>query len=261
MQRGKRILAFLLVFSITWSIWLGSTRPAIRRNPVASACAPVTFERERFTVCTYDPTQHEFAMVLSNADGTPLRSFSKLAELRGAASRRIIFALNGGMYDLAVQPIGLYVENGITRHAINQRDGTGNFHMKPNGVFWIDAEGAHVSPTERYAATRHAPLFATQSGPMLLIDGQLHPQFAEDGPSRNIRNAVCSVDGQAIQFVISDDPVSFGKLARFMGYALHCRNALYLDGLVSSLWDAASGRIDQKFPLGPLIVVSTKPPR
>ncbi|WP_171524391.1 phosphodiester glycosidase family protein, partial [Acinetobacter baumannii] len=56
--------------------------------------------------------------------------------------------------------------------------------------------------------------FATQSGPMLLIDGQLHPKLAENGTSLQIRNAVgVGLNGSA-WFAISNAPVSFGRFAR-----------------------------------------------
>ena len=55
-------------------------------------------------------------------------------------------------------------------------------------------------------------------------------------------------------FVISNEVVSFGKLARFFRDGLHARNALYFDGSVSSLWDPAAGRQDAGVPLGPIII-------
>ena len=56
-------------------------------------------------------------------------------------------------------------------------------------------------------------------------------------------------------FAISDEPVSFGRLARFFRDSLGCRNALYLDGGVSSLWDRPAGRRDSYSRLGPLVAV------
>ena len=55
-------------------------------------------------------------------------------------------------------------------------------------------------------------------------------------------------------FVITTDVVSFGKLARFFRDRLHAKNALYLDGSVSSLWDPANGRMDDFVELGPMVV-------
>lgn len=168
--------------------------------------------------------------------------------------------MNAGMYDLSGDPIGLYVENGNERHSLNRRTGAGNFHIIPNGVFWQDSAGQHVATTDDYAAmTSVSPTYASQSGPMLVINGRINQHFSPDGESRNIRNGV-GIDGAGRSwFVISKEPVSFGKFARLFRDGLQCPNALYFDGLVSSLWDGSTGRADRKFPLGPLLVVTEKP--
>ena len=127
----------------------------------------------------------------------------------------------------------------------------------PNGVFQVRRDGRAEVVTS--AQWRPAPdiRLATQSGPMLVIDGKLHPAFDHDGSSRHIRNGVgIAPDGRAL-FVISDGPVSLGKFARFFRDALKCRNALFFDGAVSALWDPASYRRDVTEPLGPLVVAFT----
>ncbi len=58
--------------------------------------------------------------------------------------------------------------------------------------------------------------------------------------------------------MISNGPVSFGKLARFYRDELNVKNALYLDGNVSALWNPATGRLDTGAPIGPIIVVGKK---
>ena len=52
--------------------------------------------------------------------------------------------------------------------------------------------------------------------------------------------------------------VSFGKLARLFRDILNCRDALYLDGAVSSLWPPAAQRMDNRAPLGRVIVVTAR---
>lgn len=221
----------------------------------SSACSVRAFEGSSFTACAFDPAQQEFRLVWLTPSGVaPYGGFRSLSQ--DVEVGKVAFAMNAGMYDDAGAPIGLYVENGQERHAISTTDGPGNFHLKPNGVFWVDAGGApHVDATDAYLALKPAPVWATQSGPMLLIGGALHPAFDADGTSRNIRNgAGVGEDGKA-WFVISEQPVSFGKFARFFRDQLGSRNALYLDGAVSSLWDPHAGRMDTGFPLGPLILV------
>jgi uncharacterized protein YigE (DUF2233 family) len=187
--------------------------------------------------------------------GEAYRGFAPLQESLGKDASRVRFAMNAGMYDDSGAPIGLFVSRGVEEKPLNRRDGPGNFHMKPNGVFWLDAAGApHVDTADDFAALNAAPPLATQSGPMLVIDGALHPAIKDDGPSRLTRNAVGVCGAREAKFVISEDPVSFGKLARFFRDGLQCPNALYLDGAVSSLWQPDQARMDEGFAIGPIIV-------
>ena len=87
-------------------------------------------------------TKAEFdTAILCGADGKPHRRLSRLQSDLGDAADKVRFAMNAGMFDVRGAPIGLYVENGDQRHAISTTDGPGNFHLKPNGVFWVDAAG------------------------------------------------------------------------------------------------------------------------
>ncbi len=221
----------------------------------AGACVEHIFEGDEFTTCTYDPASQEFRLVwLSPSGVAPYRSFRSLSADYHAST--VAFAMNAGMYDATSAPIGLYIEKGRELRPVSTTDGPGNFHLKPNGVFWIDATGApHVTATDAYIALKPAPAWATQSGPMLVIDGTLHPAFDADGASRNIRNGVGVDEGGKAWFVISEQPISFGKFARFFRDSLHASDALYLDGAVSSLWDPQAGRKDTSHPLGPIVLV------
>jgi len=232
-------------------------------EPVASPCQPVVFEQARMTLCTARPGEHRIRTALGSAPGdTPYRSLVALRDALTAAQRgRIAMAMNGGMFEDGGQPIGYYVEEGRRLQMINRREEPsekpGDFDLLPNGIFFGQADGNwQVLSTDAFAAAAtKRPFFATRSGPMLVIDGRLHPKITSDGQSRLIRNAVgVDAHGRA-QFVISQDPVSFGKLARFYRDVLGVRNALFLDGSVSQLWDPGTGRMDSGAALGPLIVV------
>jgi uncharacterized protein YigE (DUF2233 family) len=225
-----------------------------------SACIKLAFEGQNFVVCTYDLRIHELKLILRGGTGSPLRSLSALSSQMAPAERsRVHFGMNAGMYDEKSLPIGLYVEAGRTLHRLNHDQGHGNFFLKPNGIFWLDRKGVpHVESTPVYARAKRAPDWATQSGPMLLMNGKLHPKIAPDGLSHWNRNGVgIGPDGRAY-FVISDRPVSFGRFARFFRDALHCQDALFLDGSVSSLWDPATGRQDSHYILGPILLVSRR---
>jgi len=220
----------------------------------ASHCRHQSFEGSRFTVC--DPGEGELRLLAAGRDETPVRSFSEIAARLDP--ERVAFAMNAGMFDEAGRPIGLAIADGRQKHAINRRKGGGNFHLMPNGVFQVHGDGrAEVVTSGKWTPSPTIRL-ATQSGPMLVIGGRLHPKFAPDGSSRHIRNGVgVRADGKVL-FVISQDPVSLGRFARFFRDGLKTPDALFFDGAVSSLWDPASGRQDSHSPLGP-IVVALKP--
>lgn len=224
---------------------------------LAGHCRAQGFEGASFTVCRYDSRSHRLELAASGEDGRPLRSFEALERHIGERSERLLFSMNAGMYDEEGRPIGLYVEQGERRRRLNLREGPGNFHMQPNGVFAVDEQGRpSVTPSEAFG--RRPPprvMWATQSGPMLVVGGRLHPAIRPDGESRLMRNGVGVPDGRTALFVVSDEPVSFGKLARFFRDVLKCPNALFLDGTVSSLWDPAGGRRDGYDSLGPMILV------
>jgi uncharacterized protein YigE (DUF2233 family) len=228
--------------------------PEVPAGAAASACERRDFEGSAFTLCRYDRRRDEIAFFLDGRNGR-LRSLAALETELGPRARRLRFAMNAGMYDEAGAPIGLYVAQGRQRHAINRRPGAGNFHLLPNGVFTIAADGrVAIVPAARYDPAAR-PRWATQSGPMLVIDGALHPAIQANGPSLHIRNGVCVADPDIAWFAISEQPVSFGRLARLLRDRLGCRNALYLDGSVSSLWDRPARRRDGYSELGPLVAV------
>ncbi|MCY7340265.1 MAG: phosphodiester glycosidase family protein [Sphingomonas bacterium] len=172
----------------------------------------------------------------------------------GSRAETVAFAMNAGMFDEAGKPIGLMVEDGREVHKINRRKGGGNFHLLPNGVFVVRENGRGAVMTSADYVPTPEIAFATQSGPMLVVDGKLHPKFDRDGESRYVRNGVGIGPDGAPLFVISVEAVSFGKLARFYRDRLKVRDALYFDGSVSSLWDPANGRMDDFVELGPMIV-------
>jgi uncharacterized protein YigE (DUF2233 family) len=217
-----------------------------------SACAARLFEGSRFTVCQAKGGKVEVRT--SGASG-PYRSFSALQAALGKRADKVAFAMNAGMFDESGKAIGLLVEDGKQLRAINRRKGGGNFHLMPNGVFLVRRHGsADVVTSKAYAPSKDI-LFATQSGPMLVIDGKLHTAFDRDGSSKHFRNGVgIGPDGTPV-FVISADPVSFGKFARFYRDSVKAKNALFFDGAVSSLWDPAAHRMDSHAPLGPIVVV------
>jgi len=254
------VIRALLLGCLLWLTGCGSDPTPSREEqrvsaPAAlsrSACEERSFEGSRFTVCRYSPRTQSLELV----DGSALRSLAALEKSLGSRAAKVRFAMNAGMYDEEGKPIGLFVVDGRERKPLNLNRGSGNFHLLPNGVFALDFKGlASVSAGSEFRKRVEKPRWATQSGPMLVIDGKLHPKFDPNGQSQLVRNGVGVRDPDRIFFVISEDPVSFGRFARFFRDSLGCRDALYLDGSVSSLWDRPAGRQDAFSELGPMVVV------
>jgi uncharacterized protein YigE (DUF2233 family) len=225
------------------------------------SCVVREFEGSRFVVCAFDAARQDLRLASRDAEGDYLRSFDRLEEVLGREAPRVRFAMNAGMFNGAGAPIGLYVARGEEQHVLRLTEGPGNFHLKPNGVFWLDEAGlVHIDTSDAYAQAAPRAYWATQSGPMLVIDGAMHPRFAEDGESRLVRNGVGVRDEHTALFVISSGFVSFGRFARFFRDELRCDDALFLDGTVSSLWAPALDRRDNDHALGPMVVVLERSP-
>ena len=221
-------------------------------EPPQSDCNQRLFEGSRFTVC--DPGKGEVELVAAGRNEPAIRQFADLEQRLGPRAGSVAFAMNAGMYDEDGRPIGLAIVAGEQKHKINRNKGGGNFHLMPNGVFQVRDDGTSEVVTSEAWQPSPAIRFASQSGPMLVIDGRLHPAFERDGTSRHVRNGVGIAPNGRPLFVISEGPVSFGKFARFFRDELKTRNALFFDGAVSALWDPANGRRDITKPLGPMVV-------
>lgn len=220
---SKRLLAVVLL--------VGLTSPAAN-----AACRPETYEGEDYTVCSFDLTNTNVQMFWREADGSPYRTFSALQRDLGAQGRELAFAINGGMYADDLSPIGLYVEDGEALKPANVAEVRGapgsipNFYKKPNGIFFVAGDKAGVMTTEAYLKALPEADFATQSGPMLVIDGALHPAFIVGSNDRKPRNGVGMSSPTEVHFAITEGRVNFHNFARFFRDRLGCEDALFLDG-------------------------------
>ncbi|MDP5103360.1 MAG: phosphodiester glycosidase family protein [Erythrobacter sp.] len=233
-----------------------SPSPTATLATVPSDCQVVVFEDVPLTDCIADPAKHRIATANAPKGGQPFGSLSAFAATVDAST--IAFAMNGGMYGDDLKAIGYYVENGERLAELDRGNGTGNFYLKPNGVFFGTGSKWQVLGSNTFFNTvKDRPQFGTQSGPLMVVDGKLHPEIQDNGPSKAIRNGVgVDASGKA-HFVISGAPISFGQLARYFRDEVKVTNALYLDGAVSSLWDPGTGRTDGG-RVGPIIVVSKR---
>lgn len=221
-------------------------------------CSTIAEGDHHYTVCEFDARLSRLRLFLSGADGKPFSAFSAVAAALKQQGDALIFAMNAGMFRPDLRPVGLYIEAGRQLIPANTRNGPGNFHMKPNGVFYFDSKRAGVMETASFLRASLHPEYATQSGPMLVIGGLIHPKIEASGTSEKIRNGVGVKDGHIVVFVISEEPVTFYQFATLFRDRLACPDALYLDGSVSSLYIPALNRDDGLTPLGPIVGVVGK---
>ena len=216
-------------------------------------CSPLSYGGNAYSVCRVDLREIPLELFNLDGQGAPLGSFAALAESLSAEGKELGFAMNAGMFDEGLKPIGLYIENGTQAKKLNRRDGYGNFHVKPNGVFYIIGNRVGVAATDAYVKLNENPDFATQSGPMLVIDGKIHPKFSPGGASYKMRNGVGVLDAHTAMFVISENAVNFYDFALLFRDGLKCANALFFDGTVSSLYSPELGQNDGFAALGPMV--------
>ena len=220
----------------------------------AESCAPVVHEGRGHVVCTVSAGE-DLRLWLRDPEGRVWGGFARLAGALAARGERLVFAMNAGMYHADRAPVGLFIGEGGAEGRLQTAPGPGNFGMLPNGVFCVRTDGGFaVVESRAFAAAPPECRHASQSGPMLVIDGALHPRFLEDATSRFIRNGVgVSADGRTAFLAISDRPVTFHEFGRLFRDALGVPQALYFDGNVSRLHAPGLGRSDRGRMLGPLV--------
>jgi uncharacterized protein YigE (DUF2233 family) len=214
------------------------------------------FEGRRYTVCRVDLAHEKLELFLNDETGKPFNRFATLQIWLEKRGRQLVFGMNAGMYQAGFAPVGMFVANGKQTTPLNLGTDTGNFFLKPNGVFLVTAGGAQVVESSQVAKVREKIELATQSGPMLVIEGKLHPAFKPNSENRLFRNGIGVKSPKEVTFVNSEEPVNFHEFARLFRDRLGCRNALFLDGTVSSLHALELKRSDFRIDLGPLIGIT-----
>lgn len=180
-----------------------------------------------------NPTQMDLKFYWKDDKGNTYGNFQNLKSALAEKGQKLIFAMNGGMYNKDSSPQGLFIENGEIKAQIDTIEtGYGNFYLQPNGIFYLDAQNMPAICTTTAFDKKTKINYATQSGPMLLIDGKIHPKFTQGSSNLHIRNGVGILPNGNILFAISKERINFFDFATFFKDN-GCKNALYLDGFVS----------------------------
>ncbi|MFK8033652.1 MAG: phosphodiester glycosidase family protein [Hyphomicrobiales bacterium] len=226
------------------------------------ACQSIQFDGNGYIVCSIEIGTHDLRMF--HEKGEPgfwgpsvFGAFDEISGHLAPVGQKLTFAMNGGMYHRDRSAVGLYIADGTQSQSLNTNEGAGNFHLLPNGVFYWDKDQAGVKEANAFRDAELKPTYATQSGPMLVIDGALHPRFIVNGTSLKMRNGVgVKQDGKTVYFAISAQPVNFESFGRLFRDHLKTPNALFLDGgRASHIFAPDLERNDNTERLGPIIAV------
>lgn len=235
--------------------YLGSP---VKTNTVIAQRA--AYAGHTYSFCIINPKKADL-----NIANKPIKNtnhgFKALHDYLNKRKKTLAFAMNAGMYKPNRQPVGLLIANGRSYSNLNSRKGKGNFFMQPNGVFGVRDDGsAFIYTTRSYANMRlsaNTVWAATQSGPIMVLNGKINPKFTYKSENIHFRNAVgVRSDGKVI-FAISEQRVNFYEFSSFLKKLL-CVDALYLDGTVSRMYLPALNKyqdLEDSRHLGPILYI------
>jgi len=219
-----------VVITLCLFLGLNCAQNPVGHEPIADT---VEYRKKEFDTYRIDLRRNNVEMFWKTPDGQLYGSLGNLkAELK-KDGRKLLFATNGGMYSPEQNPVGLYVEKRELHELLDTGSGSGNFYLKPNGVFSVDTKRAYIQETFDYTGPS---VYATQSGPMLLINGKLHPALREGSANKYVRSGVGLISPYELVFAISKEKCNFFDFAMLFKEHFNCRDALYLDGAISKMY-------------------------
>jgi uncharacterized protein YigE (DUF2233 family) len=199
----------------------------------------LTFRGATYVVLRVDLRAARIRMLWKDSGGVPYSSLDQAYR----QNEDLLALTNAGIYARNHTPEGLHVEGGLTLSPLNPNNGDGNFYLKPNGVFYVADGSAGIVATEKLDSPGGPTGVreATQSGPLLVIDGEVNQSLNPDTQSLYVRNGVGVSSPGEVYIVISEGGVNLHDFASVFKEQLHCRDALYLDGCVSHIYLPARG--------------------
>ena len=207
--------------------------PAYAAQGIEVSC--LTFKQATYVIIHVDLTAALIKMLWRNPAGAP---YGSLGEAYRQVGADLLALTNAGIYSDKRTPEGIHLEGGAPLSPLNLNNGDGNFYWKPNGVFYVADDGAGIMESGKFDSLnkRGGVREATQSGPLLVIDGEVNQNLKPDSRSLYVRNGIGVKSPDEVYILVSQDEVNLHDFASVFAHQLHCRNALYLDGCVSQLY-------------------------
>ena len=205
---------------------------------------------------TVDPQRERIVMYWQKEDG---KAWGSLRSLLGDINRdgQVQMAMNGGIYDKAYAPLGLYIEKGRQLTPLNRASGGGNFFIRPGGVFYLRGQNAGIVSINKFRASP-AIRYAVQSGPMLIENGKINWRLKPSASSRKLRNGVGITGDGKVVFMLSARETNFYDFACYAQAKLNVRQMLYLDGTISKMYQKGGSVPWQYHPFVTMIAVESR---
>ncbi len=231
----------------------------VQRSAAGFEARRLRFRAAEYDCCIVDPRRQQISLAWLEAQGRPIGSIARLRSLLAEQHRHLLFATNAGIYTKESRPLGWFVADGKELVALNRDEGKGNFFLKPNGAFVLTPSQVKVLTSDEAAQLQDSVILATQSGPMLLHQGRIHPAFREGSPNTFVRSGVGIAPNGEVVFAISRSAVNFYDFALMFRERFNCRNALYLDGFVSRMYLPDLERMDLDGAFAGLLWIAAPP--
>jgi uncharacterized protein YigE (DUF2233 family) len=258
----KWFLLGILMLATGWMIadmlfGTPSKPPYVEPTVLQKGSYRVHFQDKAFDIYCVPMVQNGLQLLCTDAQKVPFRDIKTLKNYLENQQKRLLFAMNAGMYTTENLPKGVYIEQKQTLVPLDTaQTGFGNFYLQPNGVFAFDDTSAVILDTKTFEKQQKQFNYATQSGPLLVVNNQLNPVFTPTSNSGYIRNGVGITQDGKIIFAISNQSVNFYTFAALFKERLQCPNALFLDGAISKMYAPDGQRIDLDGNLGPFVLLT-----
>lgn len=230
----------------------------ISGKSVDSVSERIQFKGHEFDAYIVDFSQVEVSLFWKDKNDQNYTTFGNLKQKLRTESKELLFATNAGMFDPNGKPVGLHIEHGEVLIKADTGNGNGNFYLKPNGIFGWKGQIPYLMETSAYTSQNVRLDYATQSGPMLLWNGDMHPAFREGSKNVYVRSGVGLLDGNKVVFAISRAKCNFYDFASLFRDRFGCKNALYLDGAISKMYLPELDRFETGGNFAGILAVSKK---
>lgn len=223
-----------------------------------------TYNNQQYDAFVVTPGKQIIRMYWQTQKNEIYRTIDAVKQSLVQQNEQVLMITNGGMFAPDYIPVGLFIAAGKEYRSLDTaRNQPGNFYLQPNGVFYSDYKGYHIISTTAYlhrsATEKKQVTYATQSGPMLISNGTINPQFNPQSKNTNLRSGVGILSNGNVVFIISKEAnTTFFDFASIFKDLFGCSDALYLDGAISKMYLPQHRPEDTGGDFGAIISVTGK---